>query len=76
MILRLFRPQCHCPLEAQREGRDLSRISPAEMAIKRGNIPLSNLDFQGSTFGLQQKPRRFQAVRTNHTHSERPILFL
>ena len=76
MKLRLFRPQCQCQLEAQREGRDLSGILPARMAIKRGNRPLSNLDFQGSTFGLQQKLRRFQAVRTNHTHSEPPILFL
>lgn len=43
MILRLFRPQC--PLEAQREGRDL-RDQAADMATMRGNRPLSNFDFR------------------------------
>ena len=72
MILRLFRPQW--PLEVQREGRDF-RDQPADMATNRGNRPLSNFDFQGSTLAYSEL-RRFQAARTNHTHYGQPLLFL
>lgn len=71
-ILRLFTPQC--PLEAQREGRDL-RDQLADMANNRGNKPLSNFDFQGSTLAYSEL-KRFLAVQTNHTHHEQPLLFL
>ena len=74
MILRLFRPQSQCPLEAQREGRDL-RDQLADMATNRGNRPLSNFDFQGSTLAYSEL-RRFRAVRANDTHYGQPLLFL
>lgn len=64
--MRLYSPHCQCPLEAQREGRDL-RDQGADMASNRGNTPPSNFDFQGSTLAYSEL-KRFLAVRTNITH--------
>ena len=72
--MRLYSPQSQCPLEAQREGRDL-RDQGADMASNRGNTPLSNFDFQGSTLAYSEL-KRFRSVRTNHIHYELPLLFL
>ena len=65
----------HAPARWRLNGREKDLgYRPAEMATKRGNRPLSNFDFQGSTLALQ----RAQAVSSseNQPHTLQTIFII
>ena len=51
--MRLYSPQSQCPLEAQREGRDL-RDQGADMALQPRKYTAIKFRFSGFNFGIQR----------------------